>query len=296
MTSTIDKELAEQTAQAGEAAARVFGLPDLRDKAGRQGGDVAGLGTGGSIDFHDQRNYLPGDDVRHINWQAYGRTGNYTMKLFREEVQPLVDVVIDRSSSMFFEPDKARRSAELGAFAGFAVARAQASARFWKVGDGQPAPIETEDLLAGRWIDAAAADQDAGKWNGDLAGVPFRRGSVRLLVGDLLLEASPSRTLLPLAEGAGLALIWAPFCSEEASPSWRESCELEDAEDGSRLAVWCDGGMLERFHEAYLRHFALWEDEARRLGIRLARIASSGPLEDALLAVAGEDRAIRLCR
>lgn len=293
MIAGMDRALLDEATVAGAAAARVFGLPDLRDKAGRQGGDVAGLGTGSSIDFHDHRNYFPGDDVRHINWQAYGRTGNYTMKLFREEVQPLVDVVIDLSPSMFFNKDKAHRSAELVAFAGFAVARAQASARFWGVAAGQPVPIEAEDLPAGRWIEAAAG---VGGWDGDLSGLPFRHGSVRLLVGDLLHEAAPSRTLLPMADGAGLSLIWAPFCEEESSPSWQDSCELEDAENGSRLPVWCDAGMLGRFREAYARHFGLWEDGARRLGIRVARVASGGSLHDALLPVAGEDKAIRLCR
>jgi hypothetical protein len=293
MIAQQDSELADAAIAAGQAAAQVFGLPDLRDKAGRQGGDVAGLGTGSSIDFHDQRNYLPGDDVRHINWQAYGRTGTYTMKLFREEVQPLVDVIIDCSSSMYFDPDKARRSLELVAFVAFAVARSQASGRFWKVGVGHPVPIAAEDIVTGRWTHEI---KGGGEWDGDLAEVPLRRSSVRLLVGDLLHEGPPSTTLLPLAEGAGLVLVWAPFCHEEAEPSWRENCELEDAESGSRRAVWCDAGMLGRYHDAYMRHFALWEDKALRLGARLARIASDGPLDEALLAVAGEDRAVRLCR
>jgi len=151
-------------------------------------------------------------------------------------------------------------------------------------------PLDAGDLLAGRWEDLTGA----GEWSGELSFVPFRRGSVRLMIGDLLHEESPSKTLLPLADGAGLALIWAPFCEEEASPSWQDSCELEDAENGSRMPVWCDGGLLGRYRKAYNRHFTLWTGEAHRLGIRMARVAAGGSLHEALLRVAGENQAIRL--
>lgn len=73
----------------------------LRSKVWRGGsGDFAGAGTGSSMDFQDHRNYVPGDDPRHINWQAYARTGQYTMKLYREEVRPVIDLICDVSPSM----------------------------------------------------------------------------------------------------------------------------------------------------------------------------------------------------
>ena len=46
-----------------------------------QAGEFRGAGVGSSIDFQDHRDYSPGDDPRHINWQAYARTGQYSMKL-----------------------------------------------------------------------------------------------------------------------------------------------------------------------------------------------------------------------
>ena len=70
-------------------------------------GNVLGRGTGSSIDFQDHRQYVPGDDPRHINWQAYARTGHYSMKLYREEVTPRIDLVYDVSGSMFLDTAKA---------------------------------------------------------------------------------------------------------------------------------------------------------------------------------------------
>lgn len=79
---------AEPAATRARALADRFSLP-LNDRNWRGNpGDYAGIGVGSSLDFQDHRNYLPGDDPRHINWQAFARTGDYTLKLYREEVRP----------------------------------------------------------------------------------------------------------------------------------------------------------------------------------------------------------------
>ena len=100
----------------------------LRSKVWRGGsGDFSGAGTGSSMDFQDHRNYAPGDDPRHINWQAYARTGQYTMKLYREEVRPVVDLICDVSPSMFLDETKSARTAELLSFFTQSSLRAGAS-------------------------------------------------------------------------------------------------------------------------------------------------------------------------
>ncbi|MGB1261127.1 MAG: DUF58 domain-containing protein, partial [Akkermansiaceae bacterium] len=84
------EELALLYTQASICAERLT-LP-LRSQVWRgMAGEFQGAGTGSSIDFQDHRAYMPGDDPRHINWQAYARTGNYSMKLYREEVRPVID-------------------------------------------------------------------------------------------------------------------------------------------------------------------------------------------------------------
>ena len=94
------------------AAARVR-LP-FRHRTWRgEGGNWQGAGVGSSIDFQDHRPYLPGDDPRYIDWQAYARTGHYSMKLYREEVSPRVDVALDVTASMFFDDAKRERALEL---------------------------------------------------------------------------------------------------------------------------------------------------------------------------------------
>ena len=57
---------------------------------------------GRGIDFEEVRTYQPGDDIRTIDWRVTARTGNAHTKVFREERERPVLVVIDQRNSMFF--------------------------------------------------------------------------------------------------------------------------------------------------------------------------------------------------
>src|SRR6267142_4925808 len=63
-------------------------------------GSRAGRRSGSSIDFQDYREYQPGDDLRFIDWGIYARTDRLTVKLYREEVIPHLDLILDGSRSM----------------------------------------------------------------------------------------------------------------------------------------------------------------------------------------------------
>lgn len=57
---------------------------------------------GRGIDFEEVRSYQPGDDIRTIDWRVTARTGTAHTKIFREERERPVLVVVDQRSSMFF--------------------------------------------------------------------------------------------------------------------------------------------------------------------------------------------------
>lgn len=57
---------------------------------------------GRGIDFEEVRAYQPGDDVRSIDWRVTARTGQPHTKLFREERERPVLVVVDQRNSLFF--------------------------------------------------------------------------------------------------------------------------------------------------------------------------------------------------
>ena len=57
---------------------------------------------GRGMEFAEARHYQPGDDVRHIDWRVTARTGRTHTKLFREERERPVMLVLDQALPMFF--------------------------------------------------------------------------------------------------------------------------------------------------------------------------------------------------
>lgn len=71
---------------------------------------------GSSVEFSDFREYLPGDDIRRLDWNAYARLGKLYMKLYREEKEAFFSVYVDLSPSMNYgDKVKARQALRLAA-------------------------------------------------------------------------------------------------------------------------------------------------------------------------------------
>jgi len=73
----------------------------------RQGGHQS-LKRGHGIEFSDFRNYEPGDDPRHIDWSLFARTERLYVKVFQEEQDINVLLLIDASASMLV-PERDRK-------------------------------------------------------------------------------------------------------------------------------------------------------------------------------------------
>jgi len=67
--------------------------------AGKLKGERRSKKRGESIEFADHRPYVMGDDLRHIDWNIYGRLDRLFMKLFLEEEDLSLGLVIDTSAS-----------------------------------------------------------------------------------------------------------------------------------------------------------------------------------------------------
>ncbi len=69
-------------------------------------GSVGGLHRsphhGFSVEFADHREYVPGDDLRHLDWTAYARTDRYYIKRYEQETNLSTHILLDTSASMGF--------------------------------------------------------------------------------------------------------------------------------------------------------------------------------------------------
>ena len=55
---------------------------------------------GFSVEFTEHRQYMPGDEIKHIDWKAYGKTDRFYIKQFEEETNLKSYLIVDASRSM----------------------------------------------------------------------------------------------------------------------------------------------------------------------------------------------------
>lgn len=261
----------------GAAAAEAFRM-DLRGNTWRPG-QIFSTGAGTSLDYKDHRHYVPGDDPRHINWQAYARTDQPTMKVFHQESAPLLDLYVDCSASMFLHETKARRTLELLAFC---LENARRS--------GGPAKLYLRDR--GGWEPQPPGDPDPGSWNIAPPGAPGenvfismnraprRTGSTRIWISDFLEGGFHEETWGGL--GPGRVLMWVPYTADEADPDWRGWVELVDCETADWRVRQVEPDFLHRYREHYQRHFELLREAAVKRRFVLARLPCGNEFKEAL--------------
>src|SRR5262249_13350541 len=57
---------------------------------------------GFSVEFVQHREYVPGDDIKHIDWKSYGRSERYTIKQYEQETNFVAHLLLDASRSMLY--------------------------------------------------------------------------------------------------------------------------------------------------------------------------------------------------
>ena len=62
---------------------------------------------GFSVEFAEHREYVPGDDLRYVDWKAYGKSDRYYLKQFEEETNFACYILIDSSESMLYRSEQA---------------------------------------------------------------------------------------------------------------------------------------------------------------------------------------------
>ena len=88
-------------------------------KTGNYSGARRSRAYGSSPEFADYRDYVPGDDLRRIDWNAAGRFDKYLIKRFLDEKQGRNCVYLDTSASMGFTEEKGFAALRLAAALGY---------------------------------------------------------------------------------------------------------------------------------------------------------------------------------
>lgn len=242
------------------AAGRALRLP--RSPHRGRVGEVRAASVGSSLELHDFRPYHPGDDVRHLDWNAVARTGELVLRVREDEVSPRVEVWLDASASMAVSKEKAARAREVAwwvcrlARHGGCDAALVASGRTAQQARGPAARA----LLEGLAFDGLVPFDQALR-----RGPPPAPCGLRVVVSDFLFEAPPEALVERLARGAAGLVLVQVLDVEDLDPSGGEGARLVDAESGEALERVLTPGVLARYRERLARHVGLWEAAARRV-------------------------------
>ena len=84
-----------------QGAARGLSFMPRQPSASVLNGRHASRLRGRGLNFEEMRNYLPGDDIRSIDWKATARTGSPYVRVFTEERDRPAQVVVHQRMTMF---------------------------------------------------------------------------------------------------------------------------------------------------------------------------------------------------
>ncbi len=202
------------------ASAYQLALP-ANPLAGRAG-ERLGKGTGSSLEFMDFRDYVPGDDLRHIDWRAYARTDQFKVRLFREEVSPDLEIVADLSRSMTVTKRKEQAFRDM--VEALAFWTLQAGSRPRRLASGGDL-FDTADTVA---FDEAASDTL-------LPTRPLKPMSIRFLLSDFLFPGDPGTMIRRFASGAARIFVIQLLDSWELDPDRSGPLTLIDCETAARI-------------------------------------------------------------
>ena len=209
-------------------------------------GAVSAPRAGESLEFQDYRDYAPGDDLRKLDWNVLARSDRVVVKVHRDEVAPVVEILRDKSASM----------------------------------DVPPAKRETSDYLFGLVAGAAAGCRVVERDE------PRTPRAVRIFISDLMTDADPERELARISHMAAATIVARVLSESEMSPREGAPAELVDAETGERRELPLDGKTISAYLKALMDHTGRWRAAARRFGAEFVDLAAESPRRDIVRALA----------
>ena len=244
-------------------------------------GTRSGRRAGSSIDFQDYREYQPGDDLRFIDWGIFARSDRLTVKLFREEVTPHLDLIVDGSSSMNLEDTaKANAVAQLTALLATSAANAQCTQAVWLSGEGFQR-LPNDSLTPSAWDKLELSSKRTPEQSFEILPPKFRRLGVRVFISDLLWPGEPVQLLRRLRDGAAALFVVQLLARDDATPPEHGNLRVVDSETGAETEIYIDSAIAKQYADNLAQLQQSWADACRQCGAHMTTIIAED-LENSL--------------
>jgi len=257
----------------GRNAGIRYGLNIPRSSYIDPSGSHLGMRSGSSLEFVDHREYVPGDDLRRVDWNAYARSDRLAIKTYRSEVYPYVDIILDCSRSMSLEMTP-KAQAALGLAALFAQAAGNCGYMFKAWAAGQTCEKIENGNADPMWWEGINFDYRDSLTRALRYMPAFRPRSIRLLISDLLWLGEPMEMLAALCHQASAVYVVQVLTRTEIEPAEVGNLRLVDFETDQSVDVFVDEVALGRYKDALSHHQQNWSRAAIQVGAVLTTLVA----------------------
>jgi uncharacterized protein (DUF58 family) len=256
--------------------------------------------TGGGMVFSDYRPYVAGDDLRNLDWGIWMRLDRLVLRLFEEEADLPVYLLVDSSASMGFgTPSKfdfARRAVAALAWLAL-VNHDRVTTVAWNEGVARELPVRRGRAAVWPVMRFLEELRPAGGTSLEASlracfGARRPRSMV-VLVSDFMDPAGFEGAAAWLARFGHEVFALQVLSPQELAPDLPEEALIEDAEGAGSDLVHVTPALLSAYRDALEAHGRELEDVCRRRGWTWMRAASGTAFDEVLLRALREEGVLR---
>jgi uncharacterized protein (DUF58 family) len=265
-------------------------LVSKKIRAGRMKGDRLSKRKGRGSEFADYRPYTVGDDLRFLDWNLYGRLDKLFLRLFLEEEDLHVHLLVDISESMNYgEPSKLRYAKQLAAALGFVglinLDRVAITAVGGKTSTQSPQFRGRPSLWRMvRFLDELPTS-GLGDFSDTLRKFSLRaRGRGVVIVLSDFLDKGGYETGFRYLLARNLDVYAVQILAQdEIEPSFVGDLKLTDIEDGDEAEITISAPLLKRYHETLEAFRGSLSSFCNRRGMNYLFTSNQVPFEKLVL-------------
>lgn len=274
-------------------------LATRRHRAGTSIGARRSPSRGASVEYADFRTYLPGDDLRRLDWNAYARLGRLFMRIYHDEQNATVHLLLDVSASMDSggEANKLRWSKRLvGALGYVALAELDRVTVSAVAGTlvGQTRTYSGVRSTLRLFDDLNGMPTASGPTNLDDALSAFRArpAGPAILVSDLLCPGWGETGIRALHVAGYEVAVVHVLSPEEEDPTIRGDLRLVDAETRESRDVTADDALLNRYRASLAAWRQVIGDACHARAIPYLPVRSDLPHDDVVFGALRRERVV----
>jgi uncharacterized protein (DUF58 family) len=270
----------------------VLALVSRRVVSGRTRAERRSRKTGGGVEFADHREYAAGDDFRFLDWKLYGRSEKLLLRLFEEEEDLSVYVLVDTSASMGFgtprKLDYAKRIAAALSYVALASLDRVSVVTFSDV-IGSRLPATRGKSRVFKVFDVLRAARADGRTGIEAAMRTFaaqhKRRGVAILISDLYDPAGFERGIDVLRYARFEPFVVQLVDPDDARPPLHGDVRLVDRETGEIREVTVTPRVLDRYAEAHAHYLTAVASYCAQKQVPHVAIDTRTPWDEAVLGV-----------